>query len=267
MFLDKCKKLFIVLKPPLRFLSQTVVPSVLAIVAWDALGKATQVLAFVLLLTLWLKNIGVNVNIVQRVRNTRWWRWLTIIARSSTPMGKFNEDYFEETSKMLADTTLQVVEQTKKIKEEKLMKKFFIKMKDFLKGNKTMVTAYLSATLLFLDYFFGVSRKTGLPQDVVYTIAVVIVGLLYIALGIEGWTSVSTNNIRSEEKKTKTATAKLLKKHEAELKKIDKKIEAIEAFRMDGLLPPDKQSALNELLKSKQYYQQFLEQHNAKQNE
>ena len=120
MLWDKTKAVFGFFKPTLEFVNKAVMPVLATVIFWTYLDRVVQILAVLVLGTIWLDKLGFNVNIASRLKKTKLWMFTKIIARSVSPVAKMNEEYFEETGALLADSTKKVV---KKIEEEIQMSK------------------------------------------------------------------------------------------------------------------------------------------------
>jgi predicted CopG family antitoxin len=69
---------------------------------------------------------------------------------------KFNEEYFEDTSKLIAEQMEQVIVKTQKMKEEKTMKKSFEHVITWLYGNKKTLLGLIAIIVGALETKFEV---------------------------------------------------------------------------------------------------------------
>lgn len=263
-------KLFKNIKPITQFLCKTskifidfILPLATTALLWSFLDKAVQILAVLVLFTMFLKNIGVNVNIVDRIKNGRIRQFLKFIMRSSTPVAKMDEEYFEETAKLIADQTKNVVKATNKMKEEitnmsklKALRKELVL---FLTNNKKATLSVIVFTLFFADYFFNFTGKYGIPKEALYTIAAGIYLLILFAISGEGFTGNVINRLRNETKVAKKATKKMIKKYQSEKKKKESRKEFLLTFAINDKLPPDKGEEYRNVVKDIKFYENEID--------
>jgi len=234
---------------------------------WTYLDRTTQVLVILLLLILIAKNLGVpTTKLYSRIENSWFGKSLKFFLRIVSPIAKMNEEYFEETSEIVAEQIKPVI---KKIKEEMKMSKFKkwqAEALTFLTSNKKMFTVYIVVILFFLDSLFGWSKKYNLPPDVWYYVATFVMFLVLWAVGGEGWTGNTLNKLRNETAINKAATKAESKKWQQKLDAINLDIDEILADRIDGIIPPHLKQRYDELMKSKGLYKQKVDELLAKLN-
>lgn len=250
-----------VLKPPLRFFGNAIVPFLTAFIIWDALDNVAKALAVILLIILVLKNLGFNVNLASKFRTSKIGRALSFIARSSNSITKMDEDYFKDTSIIIADQTKRIIKTSKKIKEDlklKKVKSFREEILLWLMHNKKQILAYLTMILFAIDYYFGFTRKLGLSPDAVYTIAAFIFVIALWVMGGEGWTSNTINRVKANKKVAEKESDLKIKKYRQEVDSINKSIDEILLFKTDNQLPPDKEKRLAELRANLKFYEDKL---------
>ena len=224
---DKIKSISSILKPTFKLLDSFVMPLLATALFWTYLDKAVQVLAVLVLGTLWLKYSGFDVDVAKRLSKTKIGKMLHFVIRSTSPIAKMNEEYFEEAGKMLAGGTKIVA---KKIEEEISMsklKKWREESLLFLMHNKKMFTVYLVVALFALDMYFEWSQTYGLPPDVWYYVAASIMFLVLWAAGGEGWTGNTKNRISEDAMQSKKDVSAESKRLQAKLDKINVEINEI----------------------------------------
>ena len=253
---DKFKSISTALKPTLKFFN-VMMPLLATALFWTYLDRVVQILAVLVLSTLWLKYLGFDVDIATRLDKTRFGKIFHFIIRSANPAAKMNEEYFEEAGKILADQTILVAQQVKKIEEEINMSKLN-KWREqsllFLTHNKKMITLVLVIILFGLDLIFEFSATYGLPPDVWYYVAAIIMFFVLWAAGGEGWTGNTLNQARKDAILIKQHTQAEVKKFEKSLAKITKEIDEIIAQKVDGVVPPHLKTKYSELIESKNLY-------------
>lgn len=255
-----------VLKPTFKLLDSFVMPLLVTALFWTYLDKAVQILAVLVLGTIWLDKLGFNVNVSRRLEKTRFWKLFKLVARSVSPIAKMNEEYFEEAGTMLAEGTKIVA---KKIEEEMSMsklKRWREKSLLFLTFNKKMFTVYIVVFLFAFDMYFEWSQTYGLPPDIWYYVAVVIMFLVLWAAGGEGWTGNTINQARKNAMQTKKDVHVESKKWQAKLDKVNVEIDEIIADKVDGMIPPHLKQRYDDLAKSKSLYTKKLAELLAKLN-
>lgn len=233
---------------------------------WTYLDRAVQILAILVLSTLWLKYLGFDVNVEQRLSKTKIGKALHFIIRSTNPVAKMNEEYLEEAGKALANGTKIVA---KKIEEEIRMSKLNKWRKEallFLTYNKKMFTMNLVVGLFALDMYFGWSQKYGLPPDVWYYAAAFIMFFILWAAGGEGWTGNIANRINKDAKQAQKDVQIESKKWKRKLDEVNLKIDEILADKVDGMIPPHLKQNYDELVKSKALYKKKVDELLAKLN-
>lgn len=253
---DKIKSIGTILKPTFKFINLAM-PLLATALFWTYLDRIVQILAALVLSTLWLKYIGFDVNIAKKLEKTKFGKFFHFIIRSATPAAKMNEEYFEQVGKLLADQTILVAQQVKKLEEEinmSKLKKWREQILLFLTFNKKMFTVYLVVFLFALDLYFGFSETYGLPLDVWYYVAALIMFLVLWAAGGEGWTGNMLNQARKDAQLIKQQTQAEIKKWQKALAKITKDIDEILAQKVDGVVPPHLKTKYSELIESKNLY-------------
>ena len=266
----KIKTLLNYLKPTLKFINNIMIPTLATVVLWSYLDRIVSILAALVLSTLWLRYMGFNVNVATRMRKTRPWKFISFMLRSTSPIAKMNEEYFTETGKFLADQTILVAKQVKKIEEEIKMNKIKKWRKEFLlfvTHNKKMLTLYIVVMLFFLDMYFGWTKLYNLPPDAIYYVAVLIIAFILWAAGGEGWTFNSVNKFRQEVFQVKKLAKKERKKWQTKLDDLITEIDDILDSQIDGKVPPHLQTRYNELIKSKELFTNKVNQLSEKINE
>lgn len=247
-----------ILKPILNFTLNVVMPIAATAIFWSFLDNVVKILAVLVLTTMFLKNIGVDVDIVKRIKNSKLRHLLLFIFRSSTPVAKMDEKYFEDTSKMLAEGAIAVAKATNKMKEEITnMNKFNALRKElllYLTNNKKTILSLIVFTLFFIDYFFNFTNKYGIPKEAFYTIAGSIYVLILWAIGGEGFTGNVINRIRSESKIAKKETNRIVKKYRNELKKKESRKAYLLTFAINDSLPPDKHKEYTQVMQDINFY-------------
>jgi hypothetical protein len=265
----KIKNVGKIFKPTLQSANR-VMPLVATAIFWTYLDRVVQILAVLVLSTLWLKYLGFDVDIARRLKKTKIGGWIHFIISQTSPVAKMNEEYFEETGKLLAEQTKQVARGVKKIEEEIQMsklKKFREEALLFLTHNKKMFTVYLIVILFAIDLYFGISEKYGLPADVWYYVAALIMFLVLWAAGGEGWTGNTINKLRQEGINNKAATKAEVKKWRKALDKVTKDIDLILAQKVDGVIPPHLKTKYADLKQSKDLYTKKIDEFLSKLNE
>lgn len=235
-------------------------PIFATVIIWDALDRLVQILAVVLLLTLTLKHWGFNVNIASKLRKTKFGQALSFIIRSTTSVTKLNEEYFDETSELIATHTKNIIMQVKKGgKKMEKINKFRSEALLWLNHNKKQILALLSILLFAIDYYFGFTKKAGLSPDIVYTISGAIFLIALWAMGGEGWTSNTFNRLKQTETIAKTETKKTVKLYQKELNRIDAEIKDVLKYNVAGLLPPNKKEQYDKLIQDQNYYKEKID--------
>lgn len=230
---------------------------------WTYLDRVVQILAVLVLLTIWLQKLGFNTNVADRLKKTRVGKFITIIVRAGNPAARFNDETFEDNAQILADNTKLILEQGKKIKEEINMSKLKVLREKVLwtiLGNKKLITTYVVVALFVLDSIFGWSKTYNLPPDTWYYLGALVVFLVLWAAGGEGWTSATTNKLRNEAMSAKKQVKSESKKWQQKLDEINIKIDNILAEKVDGIIPPHLKQRYDELTKSKALYQKKLDE-------
>lgn len=246
-------------KPTLNLLNGVIMPVLATVLFWTYLDRVVQILAVLVLGTIWLDKLGFNVNISKKLEKSKVWTFIKIIARSVSPVAKINEEYFEEAGTILADSTKRVV---KKIEEEIQMSKLKLFKDKFywaVAGNKKLITTYLIVVLFALDSFFGWSKKYNLPPDVWYYVGAFVVFLVLWASGGEGWTTSTFNKLRSEGLYAKKSLKAEAKKWKQKLDQVNKEIDDILAEKVDGIIPPHRKQNYEDLVRSKDLFKTKLD--------
>ena len=196
-------------------------PFVATIFVITTLNDLNQVLWFIALLMYILDKSGITKRIFKKskLKNKtivklfdRWLKTISIV-------GKLEDDYIEETGDAIIKT----------VKEAKEMKKWIEALKLWLIYNKTQILGLLALVLFGLDYFFGFTAKFGVDKNIIFTLAAVILFLLFWVLGInDGWTSNTANQIKEDAKISKREAEKQSKDFQEELAKVDRELARIE---------------------------------------
>lgn len=260
----KLKGVSSVLKPTLRLLDRFVIPLLATALFWTYLDKAIQILAVLVLSTLWLKYIGFDVDVAKRLSKTRFGKVFAFVIRSASPVSKMNEEYFEEAGRLLAEQTLFAARQVKKIEEEIRMMSRFKKYREetllFLTHNKRMFTVYTVVILFALDMYFEWSQTYGLPDDVWYYVGALITFVVLWAAGGEGWTGNTQNRLSEVATSVKKDVRIESKRWQSRLDKVTVEIEEILADKVDGMIPPHLKQRYEDLLKSKDLYKKKIDE-------
>ena len=85
---------------------------------WDSMNKFMVVLVVLYLILGVLEKLGVNIKLVQRVKETKFGRMFFRLVRSSNPVVSYTEEHLEETTEIIANSLIEGTKQVKKIKEE-----------------------------------------------------------------------------------------------------------------------------------------------------
>lgn len=246
-------------KPILRLLGTVIVPSITTVILWNTMDNLVTILAIVLLATLILKQWGANVKILTRFANTRIGKTLMLLVRSGSMITKINEEYFEETSEIIAEGTKIVV---KKIKEEIQMNKikaFQEASYIWLKHNKKQVLGYLALILLSADVYFGISQRYGLPPDAANWIAGLIFTIVLAVMGGEGFTSNLINRVRENKNIAKSVANAKTKKYKIKLDDVNQEIKAIlKRYGVDDILPEAMKPDYTKLMNTKREYEEKI---------
>lgn len=251
------------LKPTFNFILNVLMPIAATAFFWSFLDNIIKILAVLVLSVMFLKNIGVDVDIVKRVKNSKIRNLLTFVMRSSTPVAKMDEQYFEDTSKMLAEGAIAVVKVTNKMKEEITnMNKFNALRKElvlFLTNNKNPIVSIIALTLFFANSIFKFTDEYGIPEKAFYTIAAIIYLLILGAIKGEGFTGNIINQIRVDAKIAKKETNRIVKKYRSELKKKESRKAYLLTFAINDSLPPDKHKEYTQVVQDINFYTEEID--------
>lgn len=252
------------IKPTLKFTGTVIIPLTATAIIWNTLNNLVTVLAIILLVTLILKHWGVNVKIFNRFANTKIGKMLVIFIRSGSMVTKMNEEYFEETSEIIADQGKFLVEQGKKIKEEINLSKLTVYRKEayvWLKHNKKQILGELLLILLGIDGIFGFSKKYGFPVEWYAYIASAIFVIAMIVLAGEGFTSNISNWLRENAIIARAEAHKKTKIYKIRLVEINKEADLIlKKYGIEGILPESIKPDYVKLMSAKKEYEKKIQE-------